>query len=108
MAKMLAMLLLLSLLLLTSLLLLGSLVGVAGAVSVDSAVPIVISAVGVAWAPAVIMVSAGSCIPAAAVGVLGVPPQGRVSAVAAVLTAVDVPYATCVSNVPELPGSCCC
>jgi hypothetical protein len=65
---------------------------VAGAVSVDSAVPILIPAVGIAWAPAVVIVSAGSCIPAAAVGVLGVPPLGRVSAVAAVLAAADVSY----------------
>ncbi len=61
---------------------------VASAVSMDSAVPILISAVGLAWAQALIMVYVGSCIPAAAVDVPGVLAVSRVSADAAVLSTV--------------------
>ncbi len=73
-------------------------------VALDSAVAYVISAVGVAWAPAVVMISAVSGVSAAAIGLTeveipGVPAVTRVSAVAPVPTAVDVPFAVGVSKV---------
>jgi hypothetical protein len=76
----------------------------ASAVAVDSSATSLISAVGVAWAPAVVIVSAVSGVPAdavvlTAVDVQWVPAVARVFVVAAILIAVDVPSATGVSNV---------
>ncbi len=72
--------------------------------------PLVFLAVGIAWASAVVMVSAGSCITDAAViltadDVPGVPALARVSEVSVVLTAVDiVQYASMIHVFPAFLG----
>jgi hypothetical protein len=97
-------------LLLTSLLLLGTHNNpAASVVATDSAVTNVIAGIGFPWAPAVVMVSTGAGVPVAVVVLTpvvfsGFPAVTKVSAVAAITTAVDMLSAADVSKVSGTPA----